>query len=70
MKKFILIAVKIALTAAALFVGVLTLQKFEYLSQFNQIDNVVGMITVLLVFVFSQELHTYCGQGTNEGILL
>lgn len=45
------IALKILLTAGALILGVYLLWRYEYLSQFPQVDNFVGTLPVIFVII-------------------
>ena len=48
-KKILFIILRVIITAAAFIVGGYVLYKFEYFGSFGDIDNVVGMLPVVLV---------------------
>ncbi|MBP5242835.1 MAG: hypothetical protein J6Z36_04000, partial [Clostridia bacterium] len=51
-KNILILLFKILLTLAAAGFGIYLLWRYEYLSQFTQIDNVIGMLPVALVLLF------------------
>lgn len=50
-KNILLIAFKILVTAAALLLAIIVLEKYDYLSRFNAIDNFVSIIPIGLMIV-------------------
>lgn len=52
MNKYIAASIKAVLALLACAIGLSALYRFEYLANFNEIDNIVGMVPVALVAVF------------------